>query len=99
MKTLNTFKVDDRTRDLMRVHESFRLNESETLNSFQLSSWFGSGFKSDYIFSLAYVCPRVQETFGYEIMYNPKIGLLFAMADPGDPPPPLPYFSEIVHFL
>ena len=37
---LNMFKVDERARELMRVHESWWSNENKSLNSHQLSSKF-----------------------------------------------------------
>ena len=39
----------------MRVHESFRLNESESLNSYQLVSSFRTGFRF-CVFSTSW-CP------------------------------------------
>ncbi len=47
MKNLNTFKVDESARESMRVHESSMPNESESLNSHQLSFSFGPGVRVD----------------------------------------------------
>ena len=33
MRNLSTFKIADRAREWLRVHETFRPNESESLNS------------------------------------------------------------------
>ena len=40
-KKLSRFKFNEGAQDLPRVHESFRPNESDSLNSFQLSFSFG----------------------------------------------------------
>ena len=40
MENFSTFKVDNSARESMRVDESFRPNESESLNSYQFSSSF-----------------------------------------------------------
>ena len=37
---LNMFKVDESARESVRVHENWRSNESESLNSHQLLSKF-----------------------------------------------------------
>ena len=46
MKNLSSFKVDESARKSMRAHEIFRPNESESLNSYQLSPSFGQGFRA-----------------------------------------------------
>ena len=55
-KNLSRFKFDESARESMRVHESFRPNESKILNSQQLSSSFGPGF-ADY--------PPITSTFNF----------------------------------
>ena len=43
----NQFKFDESTWESLRAHESFRPNESESLNSQQLSSLFRPGFMQE----------------------------------------------------
>ena len=45
IKDLSTFKVDESARESIRMHESFRPNESESLNFHQLSYLFGPGLR------------------------------------------------------
>ena len=56
MKNLSTLKVCESAWESMTVHESFRPNESESLNSHQLSSSFGPRFT---ILHLIYSCIHV----------------------------------------
>lgn len=43
VKNLSMFKVHESTCESMRLHESFRPNKNNSLNSHQLASWFSLG--------------------------------------------------------
>ena len=49
---LSRFKFEESARESLRAHESFRPNESESLNSQQLSSSFGPGFRISLLGSI-----------------------------------------------
>ena len=59
IEILNTFKVDESARQSMRVHDSWRSNKSESLNSHQLSSKFWTCSKLMRALDSRWECMRV----------------------------------------